>query len=356
MWSSDPGARVIAYGDFNVEVERARPDRRRARSRRCPPSDHRRLTTAAGTTSRSPTPTARSPATSTARRSADQAKTLRHRRHRRRARRPHPGRRDRLYDELAVYPSALDAARIAAHFDASCNTLPPAPQGLQAGSSEPNEVCVWFYGSSAGYAAPWGQNLIDHYLVEAWQGGKLRSTQAIENSGDGATLSGLPAGTTRVKVRAINGFGERPGATIDVTVAGHGHDLPVARRGRRARAALPPGRAQRHRQPPTPPATATRRSTPQPANQRTRNGAFPATPTARSATAASGTTALRPDPLAASPPACRPATARSRRGCWSDDPGATPISYGDFSVEARGARADGRRRDAARSPAPTRGA
>ena len=55
-------------------------------------------------------------------------------------------------------------------------------------------------------------------MVEAWHGDTLEATQAAD--GLSATLSGLPAGATRVSVRALNGFGSGPATSAAVDVPG----------------------------------------------------------------------------------------------------------------------------------------
>ncbi len=116
------------------------------------------------------------------------------------------------YDELALYPRALDAATIAAHFAASGNAKPAAPANLSATTAN-NQLTLKWDAPAAG--APAGERAVDHYLVEA-----PGAAQFVAGDQTAATLSGLPAGTTHVTIRAFNGFGEGPAGTLDVDVPG----------------------------------------------------------------------------------------------------------------------------------------
>ncbi len=55
-------------------------------------------------------------------------------------------------------------------------------------------------------------------MVEAWRGATLETAKAV--TGLSATLSGLPAGATRITVRAVDGFGSGPSAAANVDVPG----------------------------------------------------------------------------------------------------------------------------------------
>ena len=69
-----------------------------------------------------------------------------------------------VYDELAIYPRALDAATVAAHFAASGNERPTAPPDVQAQPGANRVDVTW---TAATAAAPAGQPAVDHYVVEA---------------------------------------------------------------------------------------------------------------------------------------------------------------------------------------------
>ena len=121
--------------------QRARPDRRRhdahAAARRPPPPDRQPLAPHRGHLRRRHGH--RLPRRQAVR--PRRPKTFDTVDHRRAARRPHPGRRDRRLRRARGLPDARSAPSASqAHFDASYNTLPAAPQGLQADSSEPNEA------------------------------------------------------------------------------------------------------------------------------------------------------------------------------------------------------------------------
>src|SRR6478735_1455442 len=130
IWSDNAGARPIAYGDFSFEVAE-RGISVGGATLTLTPTDNRRLTdsrwhhiavTVAGTTL---TAYLDGTAFATATKTLSTAVTgelLGAR---------IPAGANVAYDEIAVYSSALSAERIKAHFDASFNTLPPQPQGLQ---------------------------------------------------------------------------------------------------------------------------------------------------------------------------------------------------------------------------------
>src|SRR4051812_14422209 len=219
MWSDAPGARLLSYGDFAVEVaERGLTVGGTTLS--LPASDARRLTDAhwhhLAVSYRDGTLTAyldgAAFATAPKRLATSTAGELLAARI--------PAGANVVYDDLAVYPTAMSAARIAAHFDASGNARPLAPVDVKATGDTANALTVdWSPPPGTG---PQGQRPIDSYVVEAWQGGTLRGAQAVDGDRRTATLSGLPAGAYEARVRAINGFSTGPDATAAATVTGAG--------------------------------------------------------------------------------------------------------------------------------------
>ncbi|WP_170179170.1 LamG-like jellyroll fold domain-containing protein [Solirubrobacter pauli] len=117
------------------------------------------------------------------------------------------------FDEIAIYPRALSAARIAAHFEASGNGRPQPPSGVAATAGANAVTVSW---TAGGTPAPTG------YVVEAWQGGTLRGAQATSATATGATITGLPSGAYAIKVRGVNEYGagresERPATLLGAT-------------------------------------------------------------------------------------------------------------------------------------------
>ena len=134
------------------------------------------------------------------------------------------------YDELAIYPRALDAAAVAAHFEAAGNQRPAAITGFEATPGE-NRIEVTYEPVAGSH--PIGQPVADEYVVEAWQGNTLRARRTltasppIETRSAGAArrwwqteLSGVPAGVTRVTMHAVGAYGTGPSTTLDATVTG----------------------------------------------------------------------------------------------------------------------------------------
>ena len=269
--------------------------------------------------------------------------------------RPVPGRtrsrpaRPSAYDEIALYPRALDAAAVATHFTAAGSARPAAPANLVAQAADNRATLTW---TAVTGDAPAGQRIVDHYLVETPAG-----SQSVDGARTTATLSGLPAGPTTVTVRAINGFGEGAAASVDVQIGGAAATYPSTviadapdlywrlgeKSGARLADASGRGRAARYANP---------------AEQRTRGGGL--------ANETDGAVAdgrawyssaydLIRAPLATGLPGG--ASARTLEA-WilSDAPGARPLVYGDFSFSVE-ERASPRRRQAVRArrrrrPAP----
>ncbi len=216
VWSDNPGARLLSYGDFNVTLEERAIVVSGTRIGLAD-SDTRRITDARwhqiAVTYKDGTVTAYldgAPLGSAAKSlsTVNTGELLAAR---------IPAGANVVYDDLAVYAKALDAATIAAHFTASGNAFPSAPEQLTADVSGNAVTASWV---APDVSAPAGQRPIDHYVVEAWQGTTLRGAQAVDAARHTATLSGIPAGATTVHVRAVNGFAAGPDATADATIPG----------------------------------------------------------------------------------------------------------------------------------------
>ena len=233
------------------------------------------------------------------------------------------------YDELAIYPRALDAATIAAHFNASENAVPAAPPGLTVTPAANRVDVTW---SAPAGAAPSGQRLVDDYLVEARQNGVTKAAQAVDGTKTAATLSGLPAGAYTLAVRAVNGFGEGADSTTDVTVDGAATyagaviaDQPELywrlgeKSGTRVADATGHGHVAAYNRP---------------ANERTRTGALPADADAAMADGVvwyGSSYDLIRAPLTTGLPTG--AAARTVEAwVWSDNGGARLVNYGGFEV------------------------
>ncbi|MGH2899996.1 MAG: LamG-like jellyroll fold domain-containing protein, partial [Solirubrobacteraceae bacterium] len=126
------------------------------------------------------------------------------------------------FDELAIYPSALGAARVRAHFDDSGNSLPSPPPDLQvaATAAQPNRISVSWSPSTGG--APPDQRVVESYVVTAYTGAQVRGSKSVSGAVSQAVLTGLPGDRDyTVKVHATNGFGAGADATsATVRVAG----------------------------------------------------------------------------------------------------------------------------------------
>jgi len=112
-------------------------------------------------------------------------------------------------DESAIYPAALTAAQVSAHFQASGNANPPgAPTNVTATAGVNQAMVSW--------AAPAGN--ITGYLATAYAGSSAKNSVALDRAGSSATIYGLQGGTTyTIQVRARNAIGTGP-AGISNTV------------------------------------------------------------------------------------------------------------------------------------------
>ena len=109
--------------------------------------------------------------------------------------------------DVAVYPSALSAARVAAHFAASGNSRPAAPGTPSAvGRGQPATVS-WTAPSSPG-------SPIKDYLVTALLGAKAMNAQSVPATSTSTTIGGLQGGSAYTfKISAFNSYGAGTSAT-----------------------------------------------------------------------------------------------------------------------------------------------
>lgn len=110
------------------------------------------------------------------------------------------------FDEIAVYPSALPEARIAAHFASSGGSRPTALEGMAAVAGAPGEMQVTWQPATAG--VPAGQAAVEHHeLVAVGPGFSVAGKVVVPGSATSATITGLPNGTHWILATAVNGFG-----------------------------------------------------------------------------------------------------------------------------------------------------
>ena len=115
-------------------------------------------------------------------------------------------------DEVAIYPVALSAAQVSAHYNASGNnTPPPAPTTVTATAGANQAAVTWATVSSA-----------TRYSVTAFAAGVATNTMATDATGTGVTMTGLRGGVAYTfQVVAINQHGTSPpGTSAAVTPTG----------------------------------------------------------------------------------------------------------------------------------------
>jgi hypothetical protein len=109
--------------------------------------------------------------------------------------------------DVAVYPTALKAARVAAHFAASGYARPAAP-GAPGATAGANAATVSWTAS----ASP--TSLVKDYLVTALAAGKAVDAQSVPASATSTTISGLAGGTAYTfTIAAADSYGSGPAAT-----------------------------------------------------------------------------------------------------------------------------------------------
>jgi len=109
-------------------------------------------------------------------------------------------------DELAVYRSALPAARVAAHFAASGHGVPKAATGAA--------VVARANGASVSWVKPASADPLAWYVVTAVRNGAPVNAVAVPGSSTTADLTGLAGGTGyAVRIVAADAYGAGPAAT-----------------------------------------------------------------------------------------------------------------------------------------------
>ena len=105
-------------------------------------------------------------------------------------------------DEVAIYSSALSAAQIALHLQASANR-PTAPTNVVGTATAPNQITVTWTAPSDG-----GSTAINGYVVTPHVGATLATPTITSSTATTAVVSGLSAGTAYFfTVSATNGLG-----------------------------------------------------------------------------------------------------------------------------------------------------
>ncbi|MCA1683827.1 MAG: fibronectin type III domain-containing protein, partial [Actinobacteria bacterium] len=110
-------------------------------------------------------------------------------------------------DEVAVYPTALTAAQVGAHFSASGYSRPAAVTNLTATPGSNQATVSWSPATSPGTP-------VTRYLVTAYAGTVAKNAEATDGSNTSLVMSGLAAGTAYTfQVTASNAYGDGPVAT-----------------------------------------------------------------------------------------------------------------------------------------------
>jgi hypothetical protein len=118
--------------------------------------------------------------------------------------------------DVAIYPTALTKAQIAAQFAASGYGRPGAPGSVTATGGQNSATVTWTAAGAPGAT-------VSDYLVTALAGGKAAvNAQAVPGTATSATISGLDGGRAyRVRVVAQDPYGTGiPAASAQVTPAG----------------------------------------------------------------------------------------------------------------------------------------
>ena len=123
-------------------------------------------------------------------------------------------------DELAVYPSALTASQVMAHFLASGDTRPSAVTNVSVTAGTNQATVSW---SAASATVPSGAPALLGHFVTIFQGSTPRGSMSVPGNATSATITGLVTGVTySAQVYAFNQFGAGPmvaSATFTVTGA-----------------------------------------------------------------------------------------------------------------------------------------
>ena len=109
--------------------------------------------------------------------------------------------------DIAVFPSALSAATVAAQFAASGLSRPPVPGSVAATAGANKAMVSW--------SAPAGADpAVSGYLVTAVKGSTAANALSVPGSASSATVTGLAGGTSYTfKVQAVNAYGPGAAAT-----------------------------------------------------------------------------------------------------------------------------------------------
>ena len=115
-------------------------------------------------------------------------------------------------DEVAVYPSALTAAQVSAHFSASGNpppvTVPPAPAPVTAAGGDTQATVSWTVPS------PNGGGPVTSYTITPYIGSAAQTAITVNAPATSTTFAGLTNGTTYTfQVTAKNAIGSGLAAT-----------------------------------------------------------------------------------------------------------------------------------------------
>jgi RHS repeat-associated protein len=110
-------------------------------------------------------------------------------------------------DEVSIYPSALSAAQVLGHFQASGNNQPSAPTGVGSTAGANQATISWTAAASNGSA-------ITGYVVTALQGSVAKNYVSVSAASTSVIMTGLQGGTAYTfQVQAANNFGMGPVGT-----------------------------------------------------------------------------------------------------------------------------------------------
>ena len=124
-------------------------------------------------------------------------------------------------DEVAIYPAALTAAQVLAHWQAGA-PLPAAPSNVQASSTTNNQATVTWTPATTG-------GPVSNYIVYPQVGSTLRTPQSFPGSATSGTVTGLSGnGTYSFTVVASNTVGNSPVSAASNAVAVGGTVYPYS--------------------------------------------------------------------------------------------------------------------------------
>ena len=109
--------------------------------------------------------------------------------------------------QVSIYPAALSAARIAAHFAAAGYAVPTAPGSVTALAGSNQATIGWSAASAPGTS-------VTSYLVTAYSGTTARNSLAVPGTASSAVITGLAAGVKYTfRVVARDPYGAGPAGT-----------------------------------------------------------------------------------------------------------------------------------------------